>query len=286
MHTKILVTGSSGLIGHQVYNYLKKFSGFTLFGLSLTRKLEEENVLLDMRNEKDLDAYILEIKPDYIINCAGILIEGSQKDPASAIFLNAYMPHHLERIADRVGAKLIHISTDCVFSGKKGHYSETDEKDGTTIYARTKGLGEIINSKHLTLRTSVVGPELKTDGEELFHWFMSQKGKINGYVKSIWSGVTTIELAKAVKRAIDNGTTGLYHITNGIPVTKYDLLNLFRKYAGRSVEIVPVDGIVSDKSFIDSRKEFDYVIPSYETMVKEMFEFINAHPEIYTQYLK
>src|SRR5476651_150519 len=205
MHVKILVTGSSGLIGHQVYNYLKKFSGFTLFGLSLTRKLEEENVLLDMRNEKDLDAYILEIKPDYIINCAGILIEGSQKDPASAIFLNAYMPHHLERIADRVGAKLIHISTDCVFSGKKGHYSETDEKDGTTIYARTKGLGEIINSKHLTLRTSVVGPELKTDGEELFHWFMSQKGKINGYVKSIWSGVTTIELAKAVKRAIDNG---------------------------------------------------------------------------------
>lgn len=285
MNKKILVLGSSGLIGHQVCNYLKTFDNFTLFDLAHTRKLTDDTILLDIRDEKKTDDLILQIKPDYIINCVGILIEGSKKDPASAIFLNAYMPHHLMKIADEINAKLIHISTDCVFSGKKGQYNEGDEKDGMGIYARTKALGEIINSKHLTLRTSVVGPELKTDGEELFHWFMQQKGSVNGFTKSIWSGVTTLELAKAVKRAIDKNTTGLYHITNGKSISKYELLNLFKKYSNHPVQIIPVEGIVSDKSFVDNRQEFDYTIPSYEVMVKDMLKFIDKHRDIYSQYM-
>jgi dTDP-4-dehydrorhamnose reductase len=285
MNKKILVLGSSGLIGHQVYNYLKTFDNFTLFDLAHTRKLTDDTILLDMLDEKKVNDVILKIKPDCIINCVGILIEGSKKDPKSAIFLNAYMPHHLMKIADEINAKLIHISTDCVFSGKKGQYNEGDEKDGTGIYARTKALGEITNSKHLTLRTSVVGPELKTDGEELFHWFMQQKESVNGFTKSIWSGVTTLELAKAVKRAIDKNTTGLYHITNGKSISKYDLLNLFKKHSNHLVQIIPVDGIVSDKSFVDNRQEFDYAIPSYDVMVEDLLKFIDKHRDIYSHYM-
>ena len=285
MNKKILVLGSSGLIGHQVYNYLKTFDNFTLFDLAHTRKLTDDTILLDIRDKKKIDDLILLIKPDCIINCVGILIEGSKKDPKSAIFLNAYMPHHLMKIADEINAKLIHISTDCVFSGKKGQYNEGDEKDGTGIYARTKALGEIINSKHLTIRTSVVGPELKTDGEELFHWFMQQKVSVNGFTKSIWSGVTTLELAKAVKRAIDKNTTGLYHITNGKTINKFELLNLFQKYSNHQIQIIPVEGIVSDKSFVDNRREFDYTIPSYEVMVKDLLKFIDKHRDIYPHYM-
>ena len=281
----ILLLGSSGLIGHQVYNVLTASQEFEIHDLARTRKISNSSIQLDMRNEKELDHLILGLRPDYIINCAGILIEGSNVDPENAIFLNAYMPNHLMKLANRINAKLIHISTDCVFSGKKGSYTENDEKDGTGVYARTKALGEVINNTHLTLRTSVVGPELAPGGEELFHWFMGKTGVVNGYTKSIWSGVTTIELAKAVKRAIEQETTGLYHITNGNPISKYELLKLFKKYSVHPVEIVPVDGVVSNKSFIDTRKEFDYEIPSYEEMIKAMFAFMQTRTDLYSHYL-
>lgn len=285
MKKKILLLGSSGLIGHQVYNNLSASDEFEITDLARTRKVSPSSILFDMRNEKELDSLVLRIQPNFIINCAGILIEGSKADPENAIFMNAYMPNHLSNLADRICAKLIHISTDCVFSGKKGAYIESDEKDGTSVYARTKALGEVINDTHLTLRTSVVGPELAPGGEELFHWFMCRTGLINGYTKSIWSGVTTLELAKAVRRAIAQNTTGLYHITNGNPISKYELLKLFKKYSGHTVEIEPVDGVISDKSFVDTRKEFDYKIPSYEQMVKDMFAFMLTRPEQYSHYL-
>jgi len=192
----------------------------------------------------------------------------------------------LARLADEIDAKLIHISTDCVFSGdKKEPYIETDEKDGRGVYAKSKGLGEIVNNKHLTLRTSVVGPELKTDGEELFHWFMNQQGDISGFTKATWSGVTTIELAKAVKWSIDNNVTGLYHVTNNSSISKHDLLQLFQKYTKKNISINPVDGKNINKSFLDTRKEINYVIPSYEEMIKDMVEFINNHETLYQQYL-
>ena len=176
--------------------------------------------------------------PDIIINCIGILIKESDIDPENSIFLNSYLPHRLTRLSDKIDAKLIHISTDCVFSGdKKEQYDEADEKDGRGIYAKTKGLGEVINDKHLTLRTSVVGPELKEDGEELFHWFMGQSGVVSGYTKAIWSGVTTIELAKAVECSIRKDITGLHHITNNSSISKYDLLILFQKHMKKNIQI-------------------------------------------------
>jgi len=285
LKTKVLVLGSTGLIGHQVYNYLTMKSDYKLSNISYRKKLNNDTVLLDVREEEKFLNTIQSIKPDVIINCIGILINGANKNPENAIFINAYMPHRLARLADDIGAKLIHISTDCVFSGnKKEPYIETDEKGGKDTYAKAKGLGEIVNHNHLTLRTSVVGPELKEDGEELFHWFMSQSGSINGFTKAIWSGVTTIELAKAVKWAIENDITGLYHVTNNMSINKNDLLNLFKKYTKKDIEIIPFEGKKVDKSFIDTRKEMNSIIPSYDVMVKEMVDLISNNKKLYTQY--
>ena len=285
MKVKVLVLGSTGLIGHQVYNYLKKNSDYELSNISYRKKLQEDTILIDIRDEKKFLDTVEKIKPNIIINCIGVLINGSNKDPENAIFINAYMPHRLMRLADSINAKLIHISTDCVFSGnKKEPYLELDEKDGKDIYAKTKGLGEIINNEHLTLRTSVVGPELKTNGEELFHWFMNQSGTINGFTKAIWSGVTAIELAKAVMWAIDNKTTGLYHITNNQPINKYDLLLLFKKHTQKNIEVLSVEGRNVDKSFIDTRKLINYSIPSYDEMIRDMVQLIIDNQALYDQY--
>ena len=285
MKNKALVLGSAGLIGHQVYNYLKVSDNYELHNISYRNKIQDDTILLNARDEQVFIDKITSIRPQYIINCIGILINGSDKDPENAIFLNSYMPHRLARLADEINAKLIHISTDCVFSGdKKEPYIEADEKDGRGIYAKTKGLGEVINDKHLTLRTSVVGPELKNDGEELFHWFMNQSNSVFGYTKAIWSGVTTIELAKAVKWSIDNHITGLYHVTNNSSISKYDLLQLFQKYTKKDINIKPFDGKKVDKSFIDTRLLIDYKIPSYDQMISNMVSLITDNRILYSQY--
>ena len=285
MKKKILVLGSTGLIGHQVFNHLQSKGKYELYNFSYRTKLQESSVILDARNEVNFLNSINDLAPDFIINCMGVLINGANKNPENAIFLNAYMPHRLARLADNINAKLIHISTDCVFSGdKKTPYIETDYKDGSGIYSKTKALGEIENINHLTLRTSVVGPELKNDGEELFHWFMAQSGDISGYTKSIWSGVTTIELARAVEWSIRENITGLYHITNNSSINKYDLLKLFQKYTGKDINISAIDGNGTDKSFIDTRQILDYKIPSYEEMIAEMVELIANQRTTYSQY--
>jgi len=287
MSKKVLILGSTGLIGHQVYYYLKQHSDYALSTIAFRKKLVEDTILLDIRDEAKFINTIRDINPDIIINCIGMLIDGANKDPKSAIFVNAYMPHSLMQLADDIQAKLIHISTDCVFSGdKKEAYIETDPKDGKDTYAKTKGLGEIINQKHLTLRTSVVGPELKEDGEELFHWFMKQSDDINGFTESIWSGVTTLELAKAVNWAIDNNIVGLYHITNNAAINKYDLLNLFKKHTEKNILIHKVEGRKVSKNFIDTRKEINYTIPSYDEMIKHMVELIHSNPNLYKQYIE
>jgi dTDP-4-dehydrorhamnose reductase len=282
---KVLVLGSAGLIGHQVYNFLKDSDNYDLHNISCRNKIRDDTILLNARDEQIFIDKITSIRPHYIVNCIGILINGSNADPENAIFLNSYMPHRLRRLADKINAKLIHISTDCVFSGdKKNPYVETDEKDGRGVYAKTKGLGEVISDKHLTLRTSVVGPELKNDGEELFHWFMNQSGEVPGYTKSIWSGVTTIELAKAVKWSIDQHITGLYHITNNSSISKYELLRLFQKHIKKDIDITSVDGKNVNKSFIDTRLLIKYKIPSYEQMVIDMANLIFKNKLLYSHY--
>ena len=285
MKNRVLILGSTGLVGHQVYNYLKENSDYNLSSISYSKKLEDDTIILDIRKEKNFINQVKIIRPNHIINCTGILISGANKDPENAIFLNAYMPHRLARLSDEIHSKLTNISTDCVFSGdKSAPYVETDEKDGKDTYAKTKGLGEVINDKHLTLRTSVVGPELKSDGEELFNWFMNQSVSINGFTKAIWSGVTSRELAKAVKWSIDNEITGLYHLTNNQTINKNEILQLFKKYTKKDIEILPVDGESIDKSFLDTRKLIDYSIPSYDRMIAEMIQSIINKRSFYSHY--
>jgi dTDP-4-dehydrorhamnose reductase len=277
---KILVLGSTGMLGHQVVKYLDEFDEFKVDDISYRKKLKKSTIILDVMDRVGLKEAIVELKPNFIINCIGVLVRGSQNQER-AIYLNAYLPHQLKEISENVNAKLIHISTDCVFSGSKGKYIETDLRDGKGVYSQTKILGEIIDDTNLTLRTSIIGPELKDNGEGLFHWFMNQSGSISGYTKSIWSGVTTIELAKAIKWSIDNNLTGIYHITNNTSISKYELLKLFQKYTKKEININLIVGKKSNKSFLDSRKIINYYIPSYEQMVKEMIESIKSNVSLY-----
>lgn len=282
---RILILGSSGMLGHQVYNYLKNNSNFTLINFANKNKFQGDTILVDVRDEISLISCIDKIQPNYIINCVGALIRESNSNPKNAIYLNAYLPLMLAEYAHNTKTKLIHISTDCVFSGiKKKPYKENDEKDGKGFYALSKGLGEPNTKDNLIIRTSIVGPELKKHGEGLFNWFMNQSGIINGYTKSIWSGVTTIELAKAIQWSIENEITGIYHITNNEAISKYDLLNLFKQYTKKKIEIKSIDGVDSDKSLIDTRKLMNYDIPSYQQMISDMISFIHSNPKIYPHY--
>ena len=285
MKLKVLVLGSTGMIGHQVYKFLESSDKYEMFNISYRKKLNKESILCDITDQDKFINIVKSISPDFIINCIGILIEGANLDIKKAIFINAYFPHKLMSVADELKSKLIHISTDCVFSGKKKTpYIENDFKDGKGTYAKSKGLGEIFNENHLTLRTSVIGPELKTNGEELFHWFMSQSGEINGYKNSIWSGVTTLVLAKTVGWAIENNITGLYHVTNNKSIDKFSLLCLIKKNTKKNIKIHKFINNACNKSFIDTREEINFTIPTYNEMVKFMIEDILKDQTKYQHY--
>ena len=284
MKKKVLILGSTGMLGHQVYFRFHDDDNYDVINVSYRNKLNPETIILDLNNKFELEELLKNQKPDFVVNCVGVLISGANNNPANAIYLNSYLPHLLAGICDEIDAKLIHVSTDCVFSGEKGGYLENDKKDGKDIYAKTKALGEVENSHHLTLRTSIIGPELKTNGEGLFHWFMKQESETNGFTKAIWSGVTTTELAKIISQAIDQDLKGLYHITNGQPINKYDLLQLFKEATGKEIEIHSVEGKKVDKSFIDTRNELKLEVSSYPEMIHEMVSFMKLHLGLYNHY--
>ena len=258
---KVLVLGSTGMLGHVLFDYLQNLGKYELYDVVFRNKLREESIVCDITNRSKLSDVIKEIEPNYIINCIGVLIKGSQDDPSNAIYINAYFPHFLVKTANGINAKVIHISTDCVFSGKKGSYSETDFRDADDIYGRSKALGEFNSENHLTIRTSIVGPELKTNGEGLLHWFLNQTNTINGFKKAFWGGVTTLECAKAIENAITHDLGGLINLTNGLKISKYDMLLLFRdNFPNNNITINGVDGKEVDKSLISERSDFKYVV--------------------------
>ena len=282
---KILVLGVNGMAGHVITNYLRsQQEDYEVIAVARTQSIIIPDVLLDVTDFEKLSNLIKNEKPDFIINAIGLLNEVAEKNPDLAILINSYLPHFLESVTRDTNYKVIHISTDCVFSGKKGGYIETDFKDGHGFYAQSKALGEIINNKDITLRTSIIGPEININGIGLFNWFMHQEGNVKGYTKAIWSGVTTFELAKAIKYVIDNDIKGLYHIGNNFAINKYDLLDLFKKYTDKNIELDSVDGLISNKSFIDTRNEFNYQIPSYDIMINEMINLIKNNKYLYSQY--
>ena len=281
---RVLVLGSTGMVGHLLCKYLISDSDFILFDIARSYKFRDKTNIFDVKNEEDFCEYIKIIKPDYIINCIGVLIRESNMSIENAIYINSYFPNMLRKFASQINSKLIHISTDCVFSGKKGNYIESDFRDGNGTYAHTKILGEIQDTTNLTLRTSVIGPEIKDSGEGLFGWFMRQEGTIFGFKKVIWSGVTTLELAKIIKLSIDNKLTGLHHVTNNSSISKYELLKLFKKHTKKNIEIKPSNEKSLDKSLIDTRLLLGYKIPSYDDMISEMITFIKTNKSMYSQY--
>lgn len=271
---KILILGGQGMAGHVIAAYFLNKPQYQVFYTSRDRN-DPNGIYLDVTHSKSLEELINTLKPDITINCVGILNEYASHNPTVAFQVNSLLPHQLAKLTERYQGKLIQISTDCVFSGEKGDYAETDFTDGTSIYAQSKQIGEIISDKHLTIRTSIIGPELKENGIGLFLWFMKQKGKIKGYENVLWNGVTTLELAKAIEEMIKNNVTGLYHLGSETKISKFMLLKLFQEvYEKKDVEIIPDDAIVLDRTIKNTRTDFHYPVPSYQEMLLELRDWM------------
>lgn len=277
---KILVLGVLGMAGHIMAEYLDALDDYQVYGIArsdgryVTKKID----VLDFTG---VESYLNEIKPDVVINCIGMLVQQSKNDISTAILINSYLPHFLSELGNRLDYKLIHISTDCVFSGKEGQYKEGAFKDGDDNYARTKALGEVINDKDLTIRTSIIGPELKNNGTGLLDWFFKQSGEIKGYTRAYWSGVTTLELAKATHEMIKQNITGLFQLCPENKISKYDLLGLFAKIWNKELTIVPFDNHAVDKSLVCLREDFEYYKLNYDSMLIELKQWIENHPTYY-----
>lgn len=276
---KILVLGKNGMLGHVVYNYFKSL-GEQVIGTDL----KNEEIYYDaFKNQEDLENIILLNRPEVVINCIGILNQVADENKVLAVKLNSLLPHYIDSLSQKYDFKFIHVSTDCVFDGKRGKYAEKSKPDAISFYGRSKALGEVINERSITLRTSIVGPDINSNGIGLFQWFMKQENEVNGYTKVIWTGVTTIELAKCMKKAIDNNLTGLHHVVNNNFISKYDLINLFKDVFNKNIIINKDDSVVSEKTLIRTSDSFDFNIPSYKKMVEEMKEWIIKHEDLYNK---
>jgi dTDP-4-dehydrorhamnose reductase len=279
---KILIVGSKGMAGHMLYHYIKENTTFDIIDIARGAEFHTPSYQLDVTDFSNLEAMLKKEAPDYVINCIGVLNKNAEEHPDNAVLLNSYFPHFLAAKGTELGFKLIHISTDCVFNGQKGGYTETSVKDGFGFYAQSKALGEVEYGNHLTFRTSIIGPDLNKNGIGLFHWFMNQKGIIKGYSEAYWTGVTTLELAKAVVEAIAQNLTGLHHLVNDQKINKYELTNLFKLIFDKDdVEIEAYNGYKVDKSLVRTNFEFNYTVKPYAAMIDEMRNWIMEHPDLY-----
>jgi dTDP-4-dehydrorhamnose reductase len=227
---------------------------------------------------------LLKYKPDIVINCIGVIKQlPAAKDHLQCIEINALFPHRLAKVCEEIGARLIHISTDCVFSGKKGMYTEDDFPDCDDLYGRTKLLGEVDYPHAVTLRTSIIGHELKSN-VSLVDWFLSQEGKVKGYTKAIYTGFPTVELARIITDYVipNRELAGLYHVSSD-PISKYDLLRLVVKQYNKKIKIEPDGDFFCDRSLDSSRfrATTGYRPPSWEELVTLMHDdFMKIEEEI------
>lgn len=281
---KFLVLGCNGMAGHTISLYLKE-QGHEVFGFDRVKSVYVDSVAGDARDTLALEKLIKEGHYDSVINCIGILNQFAEENKALATFLNAYFPHFLADVTSGTDTQVIHMSTDCVFSGKRGEYTEDDFCDGETFYDRSKALGELEDGKNITLRNSIVGPDINPKGIGLMNWFMQQSGPINGYTKAMWTGQTTLQLAKTMEVAAKRKAHGLYNTVPDCSISKYALLQLFNHYLrDDKISINPIEGINADKSLKRTRYEFNYLIPAYEQMVAELAEWTVKHKEMYPHY--
>ena len=261
--TRVLVLGASGMLGSTLFRAFSRSPDFVTFGsireASAKRYFVPElhdflipNVYLN--GESGLLTAFAVAKPDVVINCIGIIKQlPNANDHLDSLAINAMLPHRVAKYCDATGARLVHFSTDCVFSGKRGYYTEEDFPDAYDLYGRTKLLGEVSYKNTITLRTSIIGHELNRS-KSLVDWFLSQPGEIKGFTKAVFSGLPTIEVARVVKEFVipNSDLNGLYHLSVD-PINKYDLLNLVATTYDKHIKIIPDDELSIDRSLNSDR---------------------------------
>jgi dTDP-4-dehydrorhamnose reductase len=285
---KILVIGIKGMAGHLIYSYFTESKLYQVFGLARNVETSHNVFNVDVADTNQLKSLLQEKQFDYVVNCIGILNKDAEYNPSKAIWFNSYFPHFLEEVTKDTRTKIIHISTDCVFSGKEGGYTENDFKNGIGFYAQSKALGELTNNKDVTIRTSIIGPELNQNGIGLFHWFMSQSEdtKLKGFTNAFWSGITTLELAKVIVEIIRQNISGLIQVASSSKIDKYSLISLFNTiYKNDKMTIGALDNYLVDKSLVSIRTDFEYQVANYQQMLESQKEWILTHPSVYSHYL-
>lgn len=283
--TKVLVLGGTGMLGSAALKLFSASNGFDVVASvrspTAVRLLPAElqdrvQAGIDVENYDNLAALFARVRPDVVINCVGLVKQLSQADdPLSALPLNSMLPHRLVSLCALVRARLVHVSTDCVFSGTKGMYVETDVPDARDLYGISKYIGEVDAPHAVTLRTSIIGHELAAP-HGLVGWFLAQRSKVNGFRRAIFSGLPTVELVRVVRDVVLQRPElhGVYHVS-AAPITKYELLRLIAHEYGKSIEISIDDSVVIDRSLDSSRFQAitGYVPPDWPALVAEMHRF-------------
>ncbi len=282
---KVLILGVTGMLGHTLFHNLLKSGSYEVFGTARTvqglANFFTETGIKRIRDDVDADNFdsviraLASIQPDIVINCIGLVKQlPISSDPLTAITTNAQLPHRISMICATAKARLIHISTDCVFDGKSGNYTEADTPSPNDLYGRTKLLGEVTYPHCITLRTSIIGHELKAKFG-LVEWFLAQKDSVRGYTRAIYSGFPTVELANIIEYHVlpDDLLSGLYHVSSE-PISKYDLLHLIKKYYKKSIFIEAYDDFVCDRSMNSDRFRnlTGYVPPDWNALVSMMYD--------------
>lgn len=281
----VLILGVTGMLGsavfrqfsvdkrYQVWGTLRNSSGLRHFPAEAHSHLLSN---VDVLDHDGLVAVLARVRPSVVINCVGLIKQLSDaKDPLSALPINAMLPHRLAKLCALAGARLIHISTDCVFSGRKGLYTEEDVSDAEDLYGKSKFIGELHDLPHaITLRTSIIGHELGSNFS-LIDWFLAQSGPVKGYAKAVFSGLPTVELARVIKDYVIPAPElhGLYH-TSVAPIDKFALLKLVAEVYGKNIEIIADEQLCIDRSLDSSRlrQATDYVPPSWPELIKAMHD--------------
>jgi dTDP-4-dehydrorhamnose reductase len=287
---RILILGATGMLGYQIFKTCID-RNITALAVVRNKQLLLDNlapefsdrigVIDDVKNIAAIAEIIASFKPDYLVNCVGIIKQSPlAENHYESIAVNSFLPHQLARLSVDAGFRLIHISTDCVFDGRKGMYKETDPSDAYDLYGKTKYLGEVNYGQAITLRTSIIGHELAVSKHGLVDWFLSQEKKVNGFSKAIFSGVTTLELTRIILDVLSRPEMepGLYQVASK-PISKLDLLKIIAEVYKKEIEIVPTDNFVIDRSLDGSRFQnvTGYQIADWPTMVTGMHDGFNKH---------
>ena len=282
---KVLVVGASGMIGSTVLRVLSEKSDWQVFGSVREESVKRffsapigESLIagIDVENQDLLVKMLDQIRPDVVVNCAGLTKhKPDAEDPLVSIPINTLMPHRLAGLCKLVGVRLIHVSTDCVFSGEKGGYIESDFADARDVYGKSKALGEVVYPHTVTLRTSTIGHELQSKFG-LLDWFISQEGSCKGYTRAIFSGLPTVVFAQVVRDIVipNQQLSGLYHV-GAEPIDKFELLKIIAEVYGKAIDIVPDDRLAIDRSLNAEkfRVATGYVAPDWRSLIKLMHSY-------------